>query len=123
MEDIVAIAVELEDGNKRFFLTWGRIQDGVDPTSLELLVLKHSSRFSLGGKPIKASLCESLQEAAHEPYFFEAFFKMCQKTIPFGDHYDVWRTEMNEKMQAGKELYYLGNPDRFQKKARGFGCF
>lgn len=78
MEDIVAIAVELEDGTERFFLTWGRIQHPV----------------------------------AQETYFYEGVFSFCQKErVPFGRQYEVWRTEMDKKMQGGKEIYYLGNRD------------
>ncbi|SRR5258706_3388440 len=111
MEDIVAVAVELESNARRFFLTWGRIQDTVDPEPLEQLILQQSTKFDLGGKPVRATLCMSLQEAAHEPYFYECFFLMCQKPIPFGNQYDVWKTEMGRKMRSGKELYYLGKPD------------
>ena len=118
MEDIVAIALELEGGGRRFFLTWGRIQDTVDPAPLEQLILQHSVNFDLGGKPIKARMCWSLQEAAHEPYFYEALFSFSQKPIPFGvgDQYPAWKLEMHKKMQSGQELYYLGNPDRCTQK-------
>jgi hypothetical protein len=85
MEDIVAVAVELEDGSERFFLTWGRIQDAVKPAPIEQLMLGVSTQFSLGGKPVNARLCPSLQEARDEPYFYESFFGMCQRTIPFGE--------------------------------------
>jgi hypothetical protein len=29
--------------------------------------------------------------------------------------YEAWKAEISKKMQAGKEIYYLGNPDRFPK--------
>jgi hypothetical protein len=109
MEDIVAVEVELENGQRRYFLTWGRIQHAVEPAFLEQLVLEQSSRFSLGGKAVRARLCLSLQDAAREPYFYENFFSMCQKKIPFGEEtYWVWKKEIDEKMKSGKELYYLG---------------
>jgi len=67
-------------------------------------------------KRFKARVCRSLQDAAHAPYFYEGFFSFCQKEhIPFGDQYEAWRAEISKKMQAGKEIYYLGNPDRFPK--------
>ena len=116
MEDIVAVVVELESGVERFYLTWGRIQHTVDPEPLEQLILKLSVGYDLGGKPVKARVCRSLQEAAHAPYFYEGFFSFCQKErIPFGDQYEAWKAEISKKMQAGKEIYYLGNPDRFPK--------
>ncbi len=108
MEDIVAVEVELENGQRRYFLTWGRIQDVVDPEPLEQLVLEQSTGFDLGGAAVSARLCLSLQEASREPYFYEYFFTMCQQKIPFGNRYDPWRKQMNKKMKQGKELYYLG---------------
>jgi len=108
MDDIVAVAVELEDGTARYFLTWGRIQHVVDPAALEQIVLEHATRFDLGAIPIKARLCRSLQDAAHEPYFYECFFEMCQQKIPFGDNYSEWKSEMDEEMRDGRELFYLG---------------
>ena len=110
MEDIVAVAVELDNGEERFFMTWGRIQDTVDPEPLEQLVLKHCVGYSLGGKPVKTRMCWTLQEAAHAPHFYEGLFSFSQRPIPFGDHYQTWRAERNKRMQQGKELYYLGNP-------------
>ena len=115
MEDIVAVAVELESGVERFFLTWGRIQHPVDPEPLEQLLLKLSVDYDLGGKPVKAHVCRSLQDAAHAPYFYEGLFSFCRERIPFGVKYEAWKTEISKKMQAGKEIYYLGNPDRFPK--------
>lgn len=116
MDDIVAVAVELEDGAERYFLSWGRIQDRVDPEPLEQLVLKYCIGYDLGGKPVKARMCWSVQEASHAPFFYEGFFSMCQEHIPFGEHYATWRKEMNDRMQAGEKLYYLGNPNRLLKK-------
>ena len=57
MEDIVAVAVELENREVRYFLTWGRIQATVDPVPLEKLILAQSGHFALDGKAVKARLC------------------------------------------------------------------
>ena len=113
MDHLVAIAVELEGGAERFYMTWGRIQHAVDPEPLEQLVLRYCVRNDLGGNPLKARMCRTLQEASHAPYFYEALFSFSQTRIPFGDQYKAWRSELNERMQRGEELYYLGNPDRF----------
>ncbi|HEX4204095.1 MAG TPA: hypothetical protein VHZ51_07825 [Ktedonobacteraceae bacterium] len=119
MEDIVAVRVELQDGTYRFFLTWGRIQERVDPEPLEQLIFDHCEAFDLGGTPIKASLCCTLQEAISAPYFYEYFFMMGQQTIPFGKNYNKWRKQMDKKMRDGKELYYLGNSHRFRERSPG----
>lgn len=109
MEDIVAVEVELDNGQRRYFLTWGRIQDKIESEPLERLILEQCKGFGLGGKPVRARLCLSLQEASREPYFYECFFMICQQKIPFGDGYDKWKKEMDKKMNNGKELYLLGS--------------
>ena len=106
MEDIVTVAVDLENGDVRYFLTWGRIQDPVDPHPLEQLILEKSPRFAIGGTVVRARLCNSLQEAAKEAGFYECFFSMCQKKIPFGKKtYPKWRSEIDQQMRSGKEIY------------------
>ena len=111
MEDIIAVAVELVSGEQRYFLTWGRIQDKVDPQPVAALVLALSYRFALGGGVgVSAHVCGSLLEASTAPYFYEYFFMMCQQRIPFGRYsYPRWRRAMDAKMRDGKELYFLGN--------------
>ncbi len=112
MDRLVAIAVELAGGAQRFYITWGRIQHPVDPEPLEQLVLRYCVRDDLGGNPLTARICRTLQEAHHAPYFYEALFSFGQTLIPKGDQYEPWRTALYERMQRGEELYYLGNPDR-----------
>jgi hypothetical protein len=108
MENIVAVAIDLENGDVRYFLTWGRIQHPVDPHPLEQLMLEQSSHFAIGGKAVRARLCISLQEAAKEAGFYECFFDMCQKKIPFGETtYSPWRSEIDRRMRSGKEIWYL----------------
>lgn len=116
MENIVALAVELESGQERFFLTWGRIQDPVDRKPLETLILEQANRFAIGGNPVSARLCSSLQEASKEGGFYEMFFEMSQKKIPFGvDTYEPWRQKIDELMRQGKELYYCWHYDNKDK--------
>jgi hypothetical protein len=110
MEDIVAVEVTLDTAEKRYFLTWGRVHHRVDPAPLEALILRVCRRFSLGGDPVGTRLCATLQDAADQPYFFECFFDMCQKTIPFGPEYPDWAERTRRAMDEGKEIYYLGRP-------------
>jgi hypothetical protein len=108
VDNIIAIEVALDSGDLRYFLTWGRVQDAVDTIPVQELVLRASSRFELGGKAVAARVCDSLQEAMKQIYFFESFFAMCQRPITFGEHHDSWRSEMDEKMRLGQEIYFLG---------------
>ena len=81
MDDIVAIAIKLESGERRYFLTWGRIFDRIDGSRLEELALEAASHVQLDGSAVSAHLCDSLQSAAGEPYFYESLFEMSQQPI------------------------------------------
>ena len=113
MEDIVAVEVQT-DGGPCYFLTWGRIQDKVDPAPLAAVVMSVVTHFKLPGAPLRARVCDSLQEARDAPYFYEYFFSFCQTRIPFGDQYQEWRAHMDERMRAGHEIAAIGpfTPDR-----------
>lgn len=115
MDDVVAVEVELADGGRRYFVTWGRIQATVDPEPLCELVLSHARHVSLRGEPVSARLCDTLREAAESaeaPYFYECFFGLCQRPIPFGERYQEWTAAMDEAMRRGKEIAYCGVPAR-----------
>lgn len=108
VEKVVVVAVELADGAERFFLTWGRIQDAIDDRPLAELVLRHAVAYDLGGSPVSARVCRSLQEARDQPYFFEALFDFANEGIPSGPDFDDWRNAVARDMEQGKHLWYLG---------------
>jgi hypothetical protein len=39
VEDIVALKVTLDNGESRYFLTWGRVAGPVDPSNLTLFMM------------------------------------------------------------------------------------
>ena len=119
MDDIVAVSVTLKSKEKRYFLTWGRIQERVDSVPLEKLVLKHSSTWDLGGEPVKASLCYSLQDASGQPYFYEALFIMSQQLIPDGAKFKKWKSAIANDMKKGGSIFYCGNPKAYGYKRKG----
>lgn len=49
----MAVAVELEGGGCRYFMTWGRIQDEVDTEPLEAIVMAYAANVGLGGQSIR----------------------------------------------------------------------
>jgi hypothetical protein len=106
VDDIVAVALVTASGDRRFILTWGRVQANVDPEPLEQLVLRHSSKF--GVEATEAQVCFTLQEASTEPYFYECLFAMARKAIPEDRH--AWKRDTDLRMQDGYELYYCGAP-------------
>jgi len=113
MDDVIAIEVRLANGDPRYFLTWGRIQDSVDTGPVCELVLHASSSVSLGADPISARICSTLREAAQSPnapYFYECFLTFCHKPIPYGEGYQAWRTATDLAMRAGKDICYCGTP-------------
>ena len=73
-----------------------------------------ATHFKLPGAPLRARVCDSLQEARDAPYFYEYFFSFCQKRIPFGDQYQEWRAHIDERMRAGHEIAAIGpfTPER-----------
>jgi hypothetical protein len=64
VDDVVAVKVELADGTSRYFLTFGRIQDVVEPGPLCELVLSHAAPYVLGTNVVGASICSRMREAA-----------------------------------------------------------
>ena len=106
MEDVIALEVMLRGGARRYFMTWGRVFDPVDPTSLV-----EAARPHLGEEVERVRVCDSLQEASGELYFFEALFTFGQNTIPRSDDHESWRERMRERIETGHELYLLGHRD------------
>ena len=100
--------VRTDSGQTCFFVTWGRIQDSSDPRALEELVLRAAAKFAVGGPPVSARVCASLQEAAAQPYFYEALIRMAGRPIPYAEGYDAWRREKAKAMDEGREIYFLG---------------
>jgi hypothetical protein len=102
-----AVAVELESGEVRYFISYGRIQAATDPKPLERIVLRHAGGCSLGETPVRARLCAHLREAAGEPYSYEAIFAFARDAIPPGRGYKKWRKRIAKGMRRGKHLYFL----------------
>ena len=83
----------------------------MDSAPLERLILNVAARgLALGGTPVAARICATLQEAARQPYFYECFFDICQRPIPFGASYADWVRERATRMAEGKEIWFLGVP-------------
>jgi hypothetical protein len=110
MHDIVAVEVRLTAGERRYFLTWGRIQDVVDPAPLAAVVLRNAHRFAIEGEATTARVLWTLHPAVDTPGFWDAFFDMCQRRIPFGKRtYPRWRNRIAQRQDEGKEIWYLGH--------------
>ena len=114
MEDIVAVEVRLKTGESRYFMTWGRIQDTIDPKPLAELILRHAHSFAIAG------VLDSLHSAAEDsPLFYEALFSFASEGIPFGRRHERWRKKKAREMEAGKEIWHLshfGPPPGFPRK-------
>ena len=112
-DDVVAVEIQLVGGGVRYVITWGRIQDAVDPAPLEGVVLEHSRQLDLGGTVERARVCHSLREAADSrfaPYFYECLLDFARRSIPFSPDYEQWRAERATAMAAGREISYCGKP-------------
>jgi 1,4-dihydroxy-2-naphthoyl-CoA synthase len=75
-------------------------------------MVRVATQFAIGGGPVSARVCTSLQEAAAQPYFFEALLGMAQRSIPHGDDYEAWRQERAMAMKEGREIYFLGRASK-----------
>jgi hypothetical protein len=65
--------------------------------------------MSSRGAVRSCTVCTTLQEASHTPYFYECLFEMSQKPIP-RENYEAWRMATDEAMRLGKELWDCGVP-------------
>ena len=119
MEDVVAARVQLADGSTRYFVTWGRIQDPVDPTGLEEVLWAALSGFELGGVPESVQLCRSLQEAADAEFFYEALVAIARQPIPYGPGYGAWAEEKRREMLSGRDFWYAGAKATGPARRRG----
>jgi hypothetical protein len=109
VEDVIAVEVQTDDGRSCYFITWGRIQDRIDPEPVESVILAVARRFATPGKAVSARLCESLQEARDSPLFYEALLSFAHHPIPFGrTSYPKWRRRIDNAMRAGREIYFTG---------------
>jgi hypothetical protein len=106
MEDVVAIEASLADGSKLYCMTWGRVFGPVDPA--ELLDVVRSLIVQPQDEPATLRVCDTLQEAAGAPYFFEALIFFGQRNIPFGPGYSEWEYRMRAAVKSGKQVYRLG---------------
>lgn len=111
MEDVIAVEIVDHSGVKHHVITFGRVQDPVDPTAVVEIVLGAASRFGLDDS-VAARLCTSLQEAKGAPYFYEAVIEFSAKRAEAAIESDRgrWRARTDREMREGRHLYYLGHP-------------
>lgn len=109
MDDLIALRATLRSERSAYFLTWGRLYDPVDAAPLLRVIAPHVARM-VGKRDeiLELEVCDRLSEAMSAPYFFEAFFHMCQNRIPYGANYEEWAVLTRQNVEAGKDLYFLG---------------
>jgi len=79
VDSIIAVRVRLDSGVDRYFLTWGDLGSNRRwPGDIERAVLRASVCFALGGTPVDARVCDALQAASGERYFYECLVAMQQ---------------------------------------------
>lgn len=111
MEDVVAIKLTDLSGRQHFVVTWGRVFDEVDPKPLLSAVKAKAAQFAIEGVS-HTEVCETLQVASSEPYFYEALLSFSSRKIPHGKTYGKWKSVRRRRIEAGKEIYYLGRHGR-----------
>jgi hypothetical protein len=108
MDDVVALALQLESGDEAFVITWGRLYHAVDTLPLAHAVLKQRQQFQLQSPVTGVRLCESLREAALAPRFFECLLAVGRERIPFGPDYASWRRRKLAMVESGRDLWFAG---------------
>lgn len=124
MEDVVAVEVVTDTGERCYFVTWGRIQSAVDGSELEAIVLERAVKgWDTPGRPVSARLCLLLSEARDAPFFYEALVDFAARPrYESVDESDADRcARLDTAMRSGRELYYLGNPERAARLTRDVG--
>ena len=114
MDAIIAVRVRLDSGADRYFLTWGDLgANRCWPGDVERAALRASVGFALGGAPVDARVCDTLQAASGERYFYEVLVAMQRKMpAPAGKKFAAWAGKMTAAVLRGEELHYLGAPER-----------
>lgn len=103
MEDIVAIRVVDSRGRRHFFVTWGRVFDSVDPEPLLDAVRSSLPKFGALSKIRSIQVCETLQDASKQPYFYEALVSFSRERI-------LSDRVRRARILSGRDIYYLGKP-------------
>ena len=113
VDSIIAVRVRLDSGADRYFLTWGDLgANRCWPGDVERAVLRASVGYALGGTPVDARVCDTLQAASGERYFYECLVAL-QQQMPAaaGKKFTAWTNKITAAVLRGEELYYLGTPE------------
>ena len=111
MDDVVALALQLESGREAYVLTWGRLHHPVDPLPLAHVILRHAPQLSLETHVTGVRLCDSLREAAVAPRFFECLVALSREQVVRGRGYPAWRRHKIALLDLGKDIWFAGVAD------------
>lgn len=109
MEEVVAIKATDTRGKNHFLITWGRVFGRTDPQPLLDAVRVSLPQFGLSAVR-RLDLCATLQQASGQPFFYEALLSFGRQSIPSGKGRTTWDATRRKRIEAGKEIYYLGPP-------------
>lgn len=108
-EDLIAISVTLATGGTRYFMSFGKSFWRKSLNEICGIVLREAQGFALGGEPVSAQPCYSLQDASHSPYFFEQYAYLVARLAQGDDD------RIHDELMDGQHLYYLGKPSTYRK--------
>jgi hypothetical protein len=112
VDDLVAVRARTDAGQVGFWLTWGRLFGPFDPTAMIAAIRPHLRLAEQRGEIDQVQICDSLQEASDQPYFYKGLWWLGQTRIPFGPGYEEWAAEKRPQLADGRGLFYLGDHDR-----------
>lgn len=120
MEHIVGIKIQDKIIGTVGFITWGRIFHPVDSDELLAVVAKHTSKFGIL-HVLSIELCDTLQELAKLPYFYEALFEFSHNFALSANNYRTWKVDTKKAMKRGEEIYFLGLLKKQKLKTKELG--
>ena len=112
MDDVVAVCCDLKMGDgssrRRWYLTWGRTFEPVDPTQL----IECVRAFVLANWQVAEAdvrVCESLAAARDAKYFYDGLIYFARLSASAGYGTVQWIEEERARMLTGKSMYLAGD--------------
>ena len=119
MEHIVGIKIRDKIIGTVGFITWGRIFHPVDSEELLTIVTQHAPKFGIS-HILSIELCDTLQEVAKFPYFYEALFEFSH-SFALANDYKTWKADIKKTMKQGEGIYFLGLSKKQKLKIKKLG--
>jgi len=122
MNDIVAIKFLDKKYGDGAAITWGNVFE--EKELLKVVECGLQDTFEVS-EIISIKICDSLEEIADQPYFYECLMRFIQQSVPTKEKkYSKWLNKKKKSMKCGYDIYFNGFKARYynylERKAKGF---